>query len=276
MQPTGARRLLAAMAPGIVGETEVAQPTLADGSSAGAVCSSVTLRSPLSGRLEDLARRSPRRALGVQCVLQDQHGRGLVDHGAPLGALRPRSRSIASAETVVRRSSHSLTGTGCNPAGQRDGELADLHGRRTLAPGQRPGQPDDHLDRGLLLENGGDPGQVALARDARSPPASRGTRTGRCGRRRSGRHPGRCPSRTPCRKLRARPGGRPRLDTSASASSIRDASVPPPWATSSLPPPLPPTSGPIARTSSLALTPARAGLVVDRRDDRRPCRPRRR
>ena len=38
--------------------------------------------------------------------------------------------------------------------------------------------------------------------------------------------------------------------------------MPPPWATSSLPPPLPPTSGPTARTSSFALTPrARYGFI---------------
>ena len=160
-----------------------------------------------------------------------------------LPPLRPRSRSIASADTVVIRSSHSRTGTGRTRRARVGGELAHLHGRRSLTPRERARQPDDDLDRLLLGEDRRDPGQVALAapyRLDRRRQEPRGVAAG---------HPD---------------PGIPRIDaeayagthqavttrptsvcTRAIASSMRLASVPPPCATSSLPPPLPPTSGPI-------------------------------
>ena len=218
-------------------------------------CSSVARRSGVvrgsaarhsSALLDDLSgRRSPSRA---RCPGRAA-GSGPPRPGRPRPAaccpLRPRSRSIASADTVVSRSSHSRTGTGATRRGQPAGELADLDRRRPLAARERAGQPDDHLDRLLL----GD--QIARA-GRRSP--------GRAARSRPGvaRKPGRVAAGDAdpgvagvepepyAGRTGSAPAGRarrPRRATSASASSMREASVPPPWATSSLPPPLPPTSG---------------------------------
>ena len=75
----------------------------------------------------------------------------------------PRSRSIASADTVVRRSSCRRTGTGADSAGERACELPHPRGRRTLASGQRARQPDHDLDRLGLDGQARDPGQVAAA-----------------------------------------------------------------------------------------------------------------
>ena len=226
--------------------------------------------------LDDLSRRGAAGSLGVQHVLQDHHGGSLVDHRSALG---PRAAPVAQ---------HSLRGHGGQPlvdsrtgtGATRPGQLA----RPTRAPSRPPGPPRRTATgaarrpprapapgrrpaprRGSRRSGPGRPG-----RGARSRPGSPGTRTGRCGPPRSGRRRGRC--RAVRRASSAsRDLGRPLRGTRASASSIREASVPPPWATSSLPPPLPPTSGPTARTSSLALTPrARASSLTAATTDTLP------
>ena len=82
---------------------------------------------------------------------------------------------------------------GATRRARRRGELADLHGRRALAAGQRPRQADHHLAPPLARRPGSrrsGPGRPCPG--APSRPASRGARTGRCARRRSGRARGRC------------------------------------------------------------------------------------
>ena len=227
----------------------------------------MALLDDLAGRGAPAPVRCPGRAAGSR-------PRRPVDHRAPLARrLRPRSRSIASADTVVSRSSHSRTGTGAIAPGQPGRRSPAPWPPPALRPGQRPGQPDDHLDGLLLGDDLGEPGEVAPRRAGRSPRAWRGSRTGRCARPRSGRPRGR--SRAVRRGAPASGPGRAgdlARAPAPSASSMREASEPPPWATSSLPPPLPPTSGPTARTSVVGADAAGAGLVVDRGDHRRPCR----
>ena len=147
----------------------------------------------------------------------------------------------------------------------RAAKARDLRRGRSLAAGQRPGQPDDHLHAPRLRDGSpGDPRRGRPCRGARSRPGVASNPDGSLRATPIRASPTSTPSRTPRPHPASRRPRRPRSRTSASASSTREASVPPPWATSSLPPPLPPTSGPRRRTSSLALEPALAGLVVDR------------
>ena len=110
----------------------------------GPPCRSWSVRS-----LDDLSRRGAAGSFGVQRVLQDHHGGGLVDHRSPLG---PLAASVAQ---------HSLRGHRGQPLvgqphrhrrhrpGQAGGPLAHLRGGRPLAAGQRARQPDDHLEHPL-------------------------------------------------------------------------------------------------------------------------------
>ena len=185
--------------------------------------------------------RSPVRAAGSR---RRRPGR------PPPGASAPCVPGRAAAPPPSRCSGarrHSLTGTGATRRGQPSRRTS-----RTL-PAAGPSPPDSERGRPtttstapVLLDERGRAGRGRPCRGARSRPGSRGCRTGRCARRRCGRPRGR--SRGVRRALTAtarhRPARPTSAPTSASASSIRVASVPPPWATSSLPPPLPPTSGP--------------------------------
>ena len=140
---------------------------------------------------DDLARSHPRGAFGVQRLLQDHHGGGLVDHRAPLAALAP---------TVAQ---HSLRGDRgqalvTQPDRDRGNPAASCRANsRTLAAagpsraGQRPGQADDDLDGLVLGGQAPRSGPGRPCRGRRSRPAWPGSRTGRCARHRSGRRRGR-------------------------------------------------------------------------------------
>ena len=237
--------------------------------------SSVVPSSP-SGISDQLSRRPPGRPLGVQGVLQDQHRRRLVDHGPPLGTLPPpvaqhslrrspwsgarpaaapgtgatrRASAPANSRTFTaagpsppdsERGRPTTTSTASSSASDRAIRARSPRPRRTVSTGVAR-NPDGSLRATPIRAS---PGSMPRRTPCRMAAASRPRRRGpprrapapaprRCGTRRC-RRPGR---RRPCRRRGRRPAGRPH--------------------------------GP----ASLALSPAGAGLVVDRGHDRRPCRP---
>src|SRR5215207_3692779 len=149
---------------------------------------------------------------------------------------------------------------------ERGRVLAGRPGRRPRPARKRRRQADDHFDR---LAVGDQPGQPVEVGAAARVPGQRGER--------GGQHPTGVARRDPdphrphihpdphavhprCPVAGAAHEGLPTrcpmtCSTSSTASGIPSGSVPPPWATSSLPPPRPPTGEVAARTTSLADSP---------------------
>ena len=160
-----------------------------------------------------------------------------------------------------------------HPVGQVTRERSHLTGRRSFTPGHRARQADVDADRAELLDERRQPVEVALAarhglhrggEDARRDRCSRP----RCGRRRGRSRGVRRRARSPIRTELPGPTLGNGVPDAARASAARLASAPPPCATSSLPPPLPPRTSEAARTRVFAERPAVRAGVVDRHHDR--------
>ena len=118
----------------------------------------------------------------------------------------PRSRSIASALTVVRRSSWRRTSTGAIRAASRGGELPGLHRGRPLAARERARQADHDLD-GLLVAH--QPREPRRGRPCPGVPSPAGVARNPVGSLRATpirASPGSIPRRTPWRIGPASPG----------------------------------------------------------------------
>ena len=185
--------------------------------------------------------------------------------------LRPRSRSTASAETVLSRSSKSRTPTpvGREHRGQRAGERRGpwrppAPRRRTRSgAGRRPPRPPSCSSTSAASRSRSPRPRATVSTGRGDEPV--GVATGD-----ADAHVAHVDAEPTLAPRLTRPGARSTsARTSASAWSACAASAPPPCATSSLPPPLPPSAAVGDLDQRVRRQAPRARLVVDRDDHRR-------
>src|SRR4051794_18654963 len=114
-----------------------------------------------SRRVHRLACRRTGGPLGVDRSLQDDHRRGLVDHGTPLPALLPPVTQHCLGRHRAQPLVHQAQLTRRQPVGQLPGELSHLIRRGSFTPAQRAWKADVHEIGPELLGEPRNPVQVA-------------------------------------------------------------------------------------------------------------------